>query len=416
MNRIVLIGNGFDLAHGLKTSYADFIEWYWRKWGEKLLRSFYSIEEDELCLFKLNNNVRLAGWYYTLHYYYQINPLIPCDGLEVVNVVKQNSELFDYTIKNLLFQEICDKKEAKNWVDIEDEYYSFLKSSDNPKQINVDLGLIKGKLVEYLVELQNHIISNDILNPIIQKQILEPIKKEDISIGSIEKWNEMLEQRLEYQNEDWRELILGYNIKQGVSDYSIQEVEVFKNAYKKEIKDGIINNLETTLYPTMRLPDSIMLLNFNYTNTADMYIPKADKFLVNHIHGSLSNPESVIFGYGDELDDAFNVLLDKKDNEYLRNIKSIRYQEVPNYRNMLRFIESSPYQIYIMGHSCGNSDRTMLNTLFEHRNCVSIKPFYHKWDDGTDNYMEIVQNIARNFTDMKLMRDRVVNKTFCETI
>ncbi|WP_221412373.1 AbiH family protein, partial [Dysgonomonas sp. 520] len=29
MNRIVLIGNGFDLAHGLPTSYRNFIENYW---------------------------------------------------------------------------------------------------------------------------------------------------------------------------------------------------------------------------------------------------------------------------------------------------------------------------------------------------------------------------------------------------
>ncbi len=28
MNRLILIGNGFDLAHGLKTSYSDFILWY----------------------------------------------------------------------------------------------------------------------------------------------------------------------------------------------------------------------------------------------------------------------------------------------------------------------------------------------------------------------------------------------------
>ena len=28
MNRLVLIGNGFDLAHGLKTRYEDFINWY----------------------------------------------------------------------------------------------------------------------------------------------------------------------------------------------------------------------------------------------------------------------------------------------------------------------------------------------------------------------------------------------------
>ncbi|MBQ4009831.1 MAG: hypothetical protein II604_03940, partial [Bacteroidales bacterium] len=73
----------------------------------------------------------------------------------------------------------------------------------------------------------------------------------------------------------------------------------------------------------------------------------------------------------------------------------------------------SPYQIFIIGHSCGQSDGTLLNTLFEHKNCISIKPFYYKNGD-TDNYMEIVQNISRNFTDMKLMRDRVVNKTQCE--
>ena len=31
MNQVVLIGNGFDLAHGLKTSYSDFILWYFNE-------------------------------------------------------------------------------------------------------------------------------------------------------------------------------------------------------------------------------------------------------------------------------------------------------------------------------------------------------------------------------------------------
>lgn len=31
MNRLIIIGNGFDLAHGLKTSYNDFILWYIEK-------------------------------------------------------------------------------------------------------------------------------------------------------------------------------------------------------------------------------------------------------------------------------------------------------------------------------------------------------------------------------------------------
>jgi hypothetical protein len=31
MNRLVIIGNGFDLAHGLPTSDKDFIDDYWKK-------------------------------------------------------------------------------------------------------------------------------------------------------------------------------------------------------------------------------------------------------------------------------------------------------------------------------------------------------------------------------------------------
>lgn len=69
-----------------------------------------------------------------------------------------------------------------------------------------------------------------------------------------------------------------------------------------------------------------------------------------------------------------------------------------------------------MGHSCGNFDRTLLNTLFEHRNGVSVKPFYYQESATKDNYIEIVQNISRNFRDPALMRDRVVNKTFCSPL
>ena len=120
------------------------------------------------------------------------------------------------------------------------------------------------------------------------------------------------------------------------------------------------------------------------------------------------------FGYGDELDENYKNISNLNDNEYLKNFKSIKYLESDRYRKALQFMDVAPYQVYIMGHSCGNSDRTFLNTLFEHKNCVSIKPYYYQRKDGTDDYLKIVQNVSRNFTDMKLMRDRVVNKTFCE--
>jgi hypothetical protein len=152
-----------------------------------------------------------------------------------------------------------------------------------------------------------------------------------------------------------------------------------------------------------------LILDFNYTYTTNKYHNK-----IIHIHGELDKPKSIIFGYGDELDEHYKKLSNLNDNRYLTNMKSIRYLESSNYRDMLRFINAAPYQIYIMGHSCGNSDRTLLNTLFEHENCVSIKPFYYQKDNDHDNYSEITQNISRNFTDMQSFRDKVVDKTRCE--
>lgn len=410
MNRLILIGNGFDLAHGLKTKYSDFIEWYWREWNIRLKGSFNRIEKDVLCSFELKDSVKMSGWYYTWEFQLGL-PILFDKEYDVLTIAKQNRELCDYVIKSPLFEKICYQVETKNWVDIEDVYYYFLKSSDNPKQINEDLEFLKNKLVDYLKSLQEATV-----NPIIKKQIFSPISKEEIAVESKSQWDEMMKERLNYDDIKWKNLIDGYYTDYESLRSAESSIEHFKNEFVTDIRSGTFDDVMESICPAFRLPDNIMLLNFNYTNTADMYLPKADKFTVNHIHGTLRNPESVIFGYGDERDDEYEVLMKKDDNEYLQHIKSFRYLEASNYRNMLSFIESAPYQVCIMGHSCGLSDRTLLATLFEHPNCVSIKPYYHKKCDGTDNYRKLVQNIARNFSDPRLMRDRVVRKDRCEPL
>ena len=53
MNRLVIIGNGFDMAHGLPTKYEDFINWYWDKWLYTLRVCHKRSESDGLCTFTL---------------------------------------------------------------------------------------------------------------------------------------------------------------------------------------------------------------------------------------------------------------------------------------------------------------------------------------------------------------------------
>ena len=416
MNRIILIGNGFDLAHGLKTSYADFIDWYWSKWGYRLLHGQSKKEEDRLCSFVLKDSVGLNMWYYVWqgYYYKRETPWIPWDEHQVVDLAMQNHDLCTFSMVSPFFREVCHDVERKGWVDIENMFYTFLGLDHiKPQGLNDDLDYVRERLIEYLDTVQKAINNDIIIIDAIKNKMFAPVKKKDVAVSAEKSWYEMVEQHLSYSSETWQEIASTY----GVSSSDYLNIDHLVHDNPEKVRRIGIENLHASYIPdAFFLPDRSMLLNFNYTNTADLYIDTVDRLTVNHIHGELSNPNSVIFGYGDELDDNYKKIVNKNDNEYLRNIKSVKYLESPNYRDLLAFIESDTYQIFIMGHSCGNSDRTLLNTLFEHRNCVSIKRFYHKWDDGTDNYMELVQNISRNFTDMKLMRDRVVNKTFCDTL
>lgn len=361
MNRIVLIGNGFDLAHGLKTSYADFIGWYWKEWGRRLLHGLNRTEDDGLCSFKIKDNVEVINWASVFQgwYYKRENPLIPWDENDVVSLAKQDKKLCDFKMSPF-FERIQNSIDTKGWVDIENEYYSMLvllhsHVKDNYSNHNKQLEYLRDLLVEYLSKIDYDIIK---INENIKYNVYRPL----------DPWNE----------------------------YSLGDIDKYRTD------------------PRYDMLEDVLLLSFNYTKTPELY--KEDDTVIDYIHGKLDNPKSIIFGYGDELDEGYKKLIDKNDNECLRNIKSIKYLESNRYRKVLRFIESKPFQILIMGHSCGNSDRTLLNTLFEHRNCISIKPYYYIKNDGTDNYLELVQNISRNFTDMKLMRDRVVNKTYCEPL
>ena len=415
MNRIIIIGNGFDLAHGLATKYEDFINWYWDEWGSLLATSSKKHITDGLCSFKLKDDVGLAGWYLVWGWSYKISTQTS-SMRDIVELAKSESKLCDFKVHSIFFAEICKAVEEKGWVDIEAEYYHMLNSEylSSPEKLNNEFAIVRTKLIEYLTSVQDSNINDYIVNLSTKDCMMAPFSAKEIAIEAQNKWVEFVKRRI--YNEDLVDNIKLYKPLDAKERY--KEVDVFRTNWQWQIDGMGLESIDEGALPAdMLYPNRIMLLNFNYTNTADMYIPDDSyHFPINHIHGTLNNANSVIFGYGDEMDEKYQEISKLNNNDLLTNIKSIQYLEDVNYRNVLTFIESAPYQIYIMGHSCGTSDRTLLNTLFEHRNCVSIKPYYFQKDNGEDNYMEIVQNISRNFSDAQKMRDRVVNKQFCQPL
>ena len=378
MNRLVLIGNGFDLAHGLKTSYVDFINWYWEQRLTAMLTEGSPISDDCLCKLEIKNTKECSSWF-NFFLSSSLRDVMTKEWmytpLEILSAFKENTDDFVVTYSPF-FGTILQSIETRGWVDIENDYYQLLKrSTENAdcgytvKELNEQLAFLQNKLIEYLRTIGTNRYKKE-----LHDAMIEFFNPADFSTEGKKKALENL----------------------GLENTNFEEIQ-----YNFEERNQLI-------------PERIMLLSFNYTSTAKMY--GNFNIVFNFIHGELEHPKNIIFGYGDDLDKDYKNILDRNDKELLKNNKSSKYLETRNYHDLLEFLMAAPFQVLIMGHSCGNSDRTLLNTVFEHENCVSIKPFFHKWPDGTDNYLELVQNISRNFTNMRMFRDRVVNKEQCKTM
>ena len=127
MNRIVLIGNGFDLAHNLKTSYQDFINWYWEKRVTEFVSIRSSVAADILCSFKTKESIWSILAFTTFSRVASKRP-----GYEIVNEIISNKDAFEVKF-SIFFKNILNSIVTKGWVDIENEYYHLLKhySSNN---------------------------------------------------------------------------------------------------------------------------------------------------------------------------------------------------------------------------------------------------------------------------------------------
>lgn len=434
MNRIILIGNGFDLAHGMKTSYNHFMSYYWEKAIQDLKNSLNRNATSRNIDFK-NGEIRIdnvsGGPYNGGHW---VEGVSYEDLTNILNIRRHN-----LIFENKFLEKLTTKHKERNWVDIENEYYDLLKDSFKNQrskykieELNKDLDRIKQLLESYLVGVEDNFVESfgrqtkdaRLINNIGEK-IYSPFKLRDFKETSINKKAEF----------EFQKMIQDLEALKNNSHVTIDEFSEDNQKIISQIgTDGTINDIRELLLSSNAhnyfdlIPNEILFLNFNYTATEKLYSDQA-KFNSSrfkkisrkaniHIHGTTVKEDNnqVIFGFGDEIDEDYKSIENLNDNAYLENIKSIKYLETDNYKQLLEFLNAGDFQIFIFGHSCGISDRTLLNTLFEHKNCSSIKPFYHSKEDGTDNYSDIVRNISRNFNSKADMRDKVVNKKYCEPL
>ena len=375
MNKLFLIGNGFDLAHDLKTRYTDFIVWY-------LSKVFSKSESTTTHPFQYED-----GLMWMRHSSYNNVPIIKFTSIQHFKDEMNNYKI-DYEFKPTFFKTLINSAHEYNWVDIESHYYDALtklylkinEKGDSIKQSIIDndlkplnscLDLIKNELIEYLQTVE--------------------INKYDKDIGQ------------HFQNE----LFKFRQENNYLPDHEVGEIHVLNFNYTSTIENYINNNL-TMLDPYIDGYSNSKKVNWN----------------INYIHGSLKDIENnpIIFGYGDESDSYYEKIELLKSNEFLDHIKAFRYMKVGNYRNLLKFIElPNKFDVFIMGHSCGLSDRLLLNSIFESEKCNSIKIFYHQkgQDKNENDFFPKTQEISRHFITEKnkvRMRALMVPENECDAL
>lgn len=433
MNRIILIGNGFDLAHGMNTSYNHFLKDYWKKIITQLQHSAANNATSLGKTFE-NKEIEVDG----LHGPWGKTTKIEATNFEdlLTSLKSQNSNL---SFKNKFLEILTKKQKELNWVDIEIEYYELLKKSFNYKEkgtidytiekLNGDFESVKNLLKEYLIRVENEppekFHKRNLRNKhMIGEKVYSPFMLRDFSESTLNQKAEQEYSRLKNSIEELKKNELDYK-NLSPKDKNLMHWIDYVNP-RNSIKELLLSEKAYELFNLK--PDNTLFLNFNYTYTDTIYHNPKEINQVNdgkysnvesiHIHGSSDERDKnpIIFGFGDELDEDYKAIEKLNNNKYLENIKSIKYLETDNYKKLLEFMNSNIYQVFIFGHSCSTSDRTLLNTLFEHDNCSSIKLFYHQRDENLDNFSDIIRNISRNFNDKVKMRDRVVNKTYSESL
>lgn len=350
-HRIVIIGNGFDLALGLKTSYADFILYHLR---ESIINKLMDQEaNDGLVTVKIG-----------------LSPFTNRDTyIENISEYKSVNELLSRTNDDLsieykypFLEELVKNYNDANWVDIENFYYEKLKFEfRNYKQSYGDEGL--GEIIAL----------NQCIDKItIALNVFLSVQQDSISINYLDSPMSSLIDKI---------------------------AEPLRPEYARLVKRHNRTNP----------PDEIIFLNFNYTNTVFKLINSSfNKSSSRHIsiHGTVFDPSNpMIFGYGDDTGDEYKELERDGENEILRKIKSFQYPRTHNYHNLLNYLESNDFDVFIIGHSCGLSDRTLLKTIFEHRKCLAIQKFNFQGEQEDFNKR---MEISRHFSDKILMRERVL--------
>lgn len=370
-NKILLVGNGFDLAHKLFTRYSDVLDMF-KNW-KKFYESYKNRNLDNDYIKKIAGNT--------------INSLDSFDteNLEKLDQIIKNNSWIDYYMH-------CGA-EIDLWIDFEREIIPVLnlfdcifKSEINLSQRSIKVSgynymRLEGRFSNYFTIMNDKIfISEEYANPaygLMKKKILRDLK------------NEFLE---------FIEAVEIYFYEFVEKDFRVHKIEQ-------------IRNIE---------PDYI--INFNYTHTEKYYGFRNDR--VHHIHGFIRDnlkcgSNNMVLGVNGYENKDFIYFV-----KYFQRIQKHCGVDYKNFVNEPCIFktedgvdkEYNDFELYIYGHSLDETDNDILKYVigdFDEFNEFQLKPrkvtiYYCNQEDFEAKVINLITLYGRDVVEKCMDNNRIV--------
>ena len=337
--KILLIGNGFDLAHGLPTSYKDFLDFC------KMVRELYTypIIDNEY------NQKKLIDWNTDKTIKSKLLECYEnrknCFEDKITTQCKELDELYDCIKENVWINYFLEREKSigENWIDFESEISNVVQAIETLKgYIERDEDVLKIKDTKQKTIIYFLKIAKKSLQDVFNLKRIDGFI-EDISI----------------------EL-----------DKLIRSLEIYICEFVNEIDIIKENDDIKTITPDY-------VLSFNYSNTYERIYGQSKEVTYDYIHGKADIENNVdtcnlVLGIDEYLEDDKN---DKLEFIAFKKFYQRIYKSTDStYMKWVEQIKKYPevnHNLFIFGHSLDKTDRDILKLLICNDN-VPTKIYYYR--------------------------------------
>lgn len=413
---ILVIGNGFDLAHNLPTKYSNFLSWI--RITRKIIDENYTLKEDDWE--NIDSRIRASME----------------DGINRGNNLPffLQKEWQDIIVNNVLINYFFSFDQCESWIDFETEMSKLIQVLDVLDE-KIDIGdslnnLKKSdkKIIEKICPGYHYgHFRKELLEKLQSNELISNFNNLDDILGVLgvyKKFEEVNMMQVEKAFDD-NMSSFGKDLEGSLNDL-IKLLEKYLSFF-------CLNFVIDKVSPEIKEINADKVLSFNYTNTYERVYGGEDrkKTEYDYIHGKVqSNCESnnLVLGIDEYLP------IDKKDcnlkfiafkkyyqriykgtgnayknwlykiKEDARELKSELHEDFPLQVPIEKFKKDKRHNLYIFGHSLDATDRDILRELILNDNVYTTIYYYSEDGKNKSDLAAKVTNLVKVIGQDELIR------------